>query len=143
MPALGFGTQSDTESYENMREVQMQALKRTLKPEFINRIDDIIIFRALEDKDMSKIISIMCDSLVKRLAEKDIHISVSDNAKKLIVEKGANKEYGARPLRRALQRMVEDELSEKILKGEFAIGDNIDIDEKDGKLVFASAKGEQ
>ncbi len=143
MPALGFGTQSDTESYENMREVQMQALKRTLNPEFINRIDDIIIFRALEDKDMSKIISIMCGSLVKRLAEKDIHISVSDNAKKLIVEKGANKEYGARPLRRALQRMVEDELSEKILKGEFAIGDNIDIDEKDGELVFASAKGEQ
>ena len=135
MPALGFGASSQ-DSYENMRETQMQALKKTLKPEFINRIDDIIIFRALEDKDMSKIISIMVNSLKKRLDDKDIHIQVSETAQKLIVEKGANKEYGARPLRRALQRMVEDELSERILKGEFSIGDKIDIDEKDGELVF-------
>ncbi|MDE6614535.1 MAG: ATP-dependent Clp protease ATP-binding subunit, partial [Clostridia bacterium] len=106
MPALGFGTSSADDSYENMRESQMQALKKTLKPEFINRIDDIIIFRPLEDKDMSRILSIMVESLKKRLDEKDIHITVSDKAQKLIVEKGANKEYGARPLRRALQRMV-------------------------------------
>ncbi|MDE6614732.1 MAG: hypothetical protein K2K24_04400, partial [Clostridia bacterium] len=70
-----------------------------------------------------------------------IQITVSDKAKKLIVEKGANKEYGARPLRRALQRMVEDELSERILKGEFAIGDKISIDEKGGALTFSPAKG--
>lgn len=137
MPSLGFGTQAEADNYERMREVQMEALKRTLKPEFINRIDDIIIFRALEDKDMSKIISIMTDSLKKRLKEKNIIIDVSENAKKLIVEKGSNKEYGARPLRRALQRMVEDELSERILKGEFAIGDSIEVDEKDGVLTFA------
>ena len=137
MPSLGFGTQAEADNYERMREVQMEALKRTLKPEFINRIDDIIIFRALEDKDMSKIINIMADSLKKRLKEKNINIDISDNAKKLIVEKGSNKEYGARPLRRALQRMVEDELSERILKGEFAIGDEIKVDEKDGALTFA------
>ncbi len=123
-----------------MREVQMSALKRTLKPEFINRIDDIIIFRSLQDNDMSKIISVMTDSLQKRLAAKDIHIQVSDGAKQLIVEKGSNKEYGARPLRRALQRMIEDELSERILKGEFSIGDKISIDVSDGKLTFV--KGE-
>jgi len=140
MPSLGFGSQSAQDSYENMREVQMNALKKTLKPEFINRIDDIIIFRALEDKDMSKIISIMTQSLKKRLKEKDIIIDVSENAMKSIVEKGSNKEYGARPLRRALQRMVEDELSERILKGEFAIGDSVYIDEKDGALTFALAK---
>ncbi|MBD5087074.1 MAG: ATP-dependent Clp protease ATP-binding subunit [Clostridiales bacterium] len=139
MPALGFGTSADN-SYENMRENQMQALKKTLKPEFINRIDDIIIFRPLEDKDMSTILSIMVDSLIKRLDEKDIHITVSADAQKLIVEKGANKEYGARPLRRALQRMVEDELSERILRGEFAIGDKITIDEQDGALTFSPAK---
>ena len=137
MPSLGFGTQAEADNYERMREVQMEALKRTLKPEFINRIDDIIIFRALEDKDMSKIINIMADSLKKRLKEKNINIDISENAKKLIVEKGSNKEYGARPLRRALQRMVEDELSERILKGEFAIGDEIVVDEKDGALTFA------
>lgn len=135
MPKLGFGSASQ-EDYENMREVQMSALKRTLKPEFINRIDDIIIFRSLQDNDMSKIISVMTDSLQKRLAAKDIHIEVSDGAKQLIVEKGSNKEYGARPLRRALQRMIEDELSERILKGEFSIGDKISIDVSDGKLTF-------
>ena len=118
----------------------MSALKRTLKPEFINRIDDIIIFRSLQDNDMSKIISVMTDSLQKRLAAKDIHIQVSDGAKQLIVEKGSNKEYGARPLRRALQRMIEDELSERILRGEFSIGDKISIDVSDGKLTFV--KGE-
>ncbi|MCX4362212.1 MAG: AAA family ATPase, partial [Clostridia bacterium] len=127
---LGFGAQSSLDDYENMRQAQMQALKRTLKPEFINRIDDIIIFRPLQDEDMTKIITVMTASLKKRLADKDINIEVSDKAMKLIVEKGANKEYGARPLRRALQRMIEDELSERILKGEFAIGDRIDIDEK-------------
>lgn len=136
MPSLGFGTQAETDNYERMREVQMEALKRTMKPEFINRIDDIIIFRALEDKDMSKIITIMTDSLKKRLKEKNIIIDITDEAKKLIVEKGANKEYGARPLRRALQRMVEDELSERILKGEFAIGDDIVVDAKDKVLTF-------
>ncbi len=139
MPKLGFGSASQ-EDYENMREVQMSALKRTLKPEFINRIDDIIIFRSLQDNDTSKIISVMTDSLQKRLAAKDIHIQVSDGAKQLIVEKGSNKEYGARPLRRALQRMIEDELSERILKGEFSIGDKISIDVSDGKLTFV--KGE-
>lgn len=139
MPKLGFGSASQ-EDYENMREVQMSALKRTLKPEFINRIDDIIIFRSLQDNDMSKIISVMTDSLQKRLAAKDIHIQVSDGAKQLIVDKGSNKEYGARPLRRALQRMIEDELSERILKGEFSIGDKISIDVSDGKLTFV--KGE-
>ncbi len=133
---LGFGAQSSLDDYENMRQAQMQALKRTLKPEFINRIDDIIIFRPLQDEDMTKIITVMTASLKKRLADKDINIEVSDKAMKLIVEKGANKEYGARPLRRALQRMIEDELSERILKGEFAIGDRIDIDEKQGVLTF-------
>lgn len=142
MPKLGFGSQAALDDYENMREAQMSALKKTLKPEFINRIDDIIIFRSLQDEDMSKIISVMTASLQKRLAEKDIHIAVSDGAMKLIVQKGANKEYGARPLRRALQRMIEDELSERILKGEFAIGDYIDIDEKDGSLTFAKKGAE-
>ncbi len=133
---LGFGAKEASDDYENMRQVQMQALKKTLKPEFINRIDDIIIFRPLQDEDMSKIISVMTASLKKRLADKDINIEVSDKAMKLIVAKGANKEYGARPLRRALQRMIEDELSERILKGEFAIGDHIDIDAEEDKLTF-------
>ncbi len=134
-PRLGFGATAQ-DDYENMRQTQMSALKKTLKPEFINRIDDIIIFRPLQDEDMSKIITVMTAGLKKRLAEKDINIEVSEKAMKLIVSKGANKEYGARPLRRALQRMIEDELSERILKGEFAIGDYIDIDADDEALTF-------
>ncbi|MDE6604905.1 MAG: ATP-dependent Clp protease ATP-binding subunit [Clostridia bacterium] len=139
---LGFGAKEAGDDYENMRQAQMQALKKTLKPEFINRIDDIIIFRPLQDEDMSKIISVMTASLKKRLADKDINIEVSDEAMKLIVAKGANKEYGARPLRRALQRMIEDELSERILKGEFAIGDYIDIDADGEKLTFKKQENE-
>lgn len=135
MPRLGFGADAQ-EDYEHMREVQMSALKKTLKPEFINRIDDIIIFRSLQDEDMSKIISVMTQSLQKRLADKDINIEITDGAMQLIVKKGSNKEYGARPLRRALQRMIEDELSERILKGEFAIGDKILIDAQDDSLTF-------
>ncbi|MDE6210927.1 MAG: ATP-dependent Clp protease ATP-binding subunit [Clostridia bacterium] len=139
---LGFGAKEAGDDYENMRQAQMQALKKTLKPEFINRIDDIIIFRPLQDEDMSKIISVMTASLKKRLADKDINIEVSDEAMKLIVAKGANKEYGARPLRRALQRMIEDELSERILKGEFAIGVHIDIDADGEKLTFKKQENE-
>lgn len=137
---LGFGSKDALDDYENMRNTQMQALKKTLKPEFINRIDDIIIFRPLQDEDMSKIISVMTASLKKRLADKDINIEVSEKAMKLIVDKGANKEYGARPLRRALQRMIEDELSERILRGELDIGDHINIDADGDTLTFTKAE---
>lgn len=132
---LGFGENSD--SYENMREKQMEALKKAMRPEFINRIDDIVIFRALEKDDMKKIASLIVDNLIGRLAKNGYKLSVSDAAKDMVIEKGSDAQYGARPLRRAVQRMIEDELSERILKGEFAIGDEIDVDRDGDKLTFA------
>ena len=132
---LGFGENSN--SYENMREKQMDALKKAMRPEFINRIDDIVIFRALEKDDMKKIASLIVDNLIGRLAKNGYKLSVSDAAKDMVIEKGSDAQYGARPLRRAVQRMIEDELSERILKGEFAIGDEIDVDRDGDKLTFA------
>ena len=115
----------------------MDALKKAMRPEFINRIDDIVIFRALEKEDMKKIASLIVDNLVGRLAKNGYKLSVSDAAKDMVIEKGSDAQYGARPLRRAVQRMIEDELSERILKGEFAIGDEIDVDRDGDKLTFA------
>ncbi|MGN0771647.1 MAG: ATP-dependent Clp protease ATP-binding subunit [Christensenellales bacterium] len=132
--SLGFGDNKD--SYENMRERQMDALKKAMRPEFINRIDDIVIFRALEKDDMKKVASLIVDNLVGRLAKNGYKLSVTDAAKELVIEKGADAQYGARPLRRAVQRMIEDELSERILKGEFEIGDEIDVDRDQDQLTF-------
>ncbi len=133
--ALGFGDKES--SYENMREKQMEALKRTMRPEFINRIDDIILFRPLEKADMDAIADRMIASLVKRLREQGISLEVDDEAKRVLIDNGFNKEYGARPLRRAVQKLLEDELSERILKGELALGDNVRVGAKEGKLDFA------
>lgn len=133
---LGFGGSSSEVSYEDMKERQMEALRRTLKPEFINRIDDIIVFRSFTNEDMHKIASLMADGLINRLKERGLEVEITKEAIDVIVEKGFNVEYGARPLRRALQSMVEDEIATKMLMGEFAIGDEIVVDGEDKNLTF-------
>ncbi|MCR4875154.1 MAG: ATP-dependent Clp protease ATP-binding subunit [Clostridia bacterium] len=137
--SVGFGG-ADVDGmsdYEEMKEREMAALKRTLKPEFINRIDDIVVFRSFEKKDMYDIAKLMANGLVKRLNERGIFVDLKDEALNVVIEKGFNLEYGARPLRRALQSMIEDELATKMLQGEFGIGDKVEISAKDGTLVFA------
>ena len=134
---LGFGSSDDETDYENMKERQLEALKRAMRPEFINRIDDVIIFRPLRKEDMSAIVTMMTDQLAKRLRDRNIAITVSDAAKSYIVEHGTNVEYGARPLRRAVQKYIEDELSERILEGKVAIGQSVLVDVgADGELDF-------
>src|SRR5699024_3105874 len=116
---LGFGTGSsraDAE-YESMKERQMDALKEAMKPELINRIDEIIFFHRLGKDDLEKIADIMFAALEKRLAERNVTVELDPSAKELIVGEGYNEEYGARPLRRTIQRLVEDRLSEMILSG--------------------------
>lgn len=135
--ALGFGDAKSEISYDDMKEKQMEALRRTLKPEFINRIDDIIVFRPFSDEDMNKIATLMSNNLVKRLKERGIDVEITQKAIDVIVTKGFNVEYGARPLRRALQSMVEDELATKMLMGEFQIGDKVLVDGEEGKLTFS------
>src|SRR5699024_10677198 len=97
--------------YENMKERQMEALKEAMKPELINRIDEIIFFHRLTKDDIEKIADIMFASLEKRLEERSVTVEMSEEAKDYIVGEGYNEEYGARPLRRTIQRLVEDRLS--------------------------------
>ena len=116
---LGFVTvQDDNKEHEDMKKNVMDELKRTFKPEFLNRIDDIIVFHALSEKNVREIAGLMLKELKNRVqAQMDIELKFTDNMKKYIFEKGYDKKYGARPLRRAIQTYVEDELAEAILAG--------------------------
>ena len=95
----------------------MQILKRELRPEFINRIDEIIVFHKLNDDEISKIIDIMLNEVVNRLKNEKIDIEIEEGVKDIIAKEGVNKEFGARPLRRAIQNILEDRLAEEILDG--------------------------
>lgn len=141
MSTLGFGgnDKMSEDEYDAMRDRQLEALRRTMKPEFINRIDDVIIFHKLSKENIGSICDLMVNNLAKRLKEQNININVTDSAKQYISEQGFNSEYGARPLRRCVQKLVEDKLSDEILRGNIAIGDNVNIDFKDGNLTFEKA----
>jgi len=119
-----------------MKERTMEALKDTFRPELLNRIDEIIVFHALEREDTRRITDLMVAQVVKRLKDRDIHITVSTEAMDLLAEKGFDPQYGARPLRRAIQRMMEDTLSEEILSGNIDFGDEVTALAEDGRLVF-------
>jgi ATP-dependent Clp protease ATP-binding subunit ClpC len=137
--ALGFngGGQAD---YESMKTKQLDALKDTFKPEFINRIDDVIIFRKLDRDDTKKIAAIMIGSISKRLKDRDIEISITEAAIDHLAEKGFDPEYGARNLRRTCQKLIEDRLSEEIISGRYKFGERVQID-FDGKgLIFTTAE---
>lgn len=115
----------------------MEVLRATFKPEFLNRIDDVIIFRALTMEDIGSIVNIQTGLMAKRLRDKGMDLELTERAKKYIAEAGYNPTYGARPLKRALQKIVEDNLAVQILEGVFAEGDRIiaDVDEA-GKVTF-------
>jgi ATP-dependent Clp protease ATP-binding subunit ClpC len=135
---LGFnsGETRANDDYEAMKERQMNALKDAMKPELINRIDEIIIFRRLSKDNIEVIAELMFTALKKRLDEKDITLNLTDNAKKYIVSQGYNEEYGARPLRRAIQRLVEDKLSEMVLTGTLLDGDKVTVDFEGFDLTY-------
>ncbi|NCA68308.1 MAG: ATP-dependent Clp protease ATP-binding subunit ClpC, partial [Clostridia bacterium] len=135
---LGFGESSPQSDYESLKEKQIGALKKTMRPEFINRLDDIIIFHPLTIKNIEDIADILFVELAKKLNERGISIKISQEAKNFIVNDGANLEYGARPLKRTIRRLVEDELSEKILTGEIKLNDTIVVDYSDNKLKITS-----
>lgn len=135
---LGFSTTGDMagNEYEKMKDNIMDELKKTFRPEFLNRIDETIVFHTLEDVHLKKIVKLMLDSVSKRLAQKDIYMEVTDAAQEFMAKEGFDITYGARPLRRVIQRMIEDNLSEGILAGKVKIGDKVKFDVKEGKLVF-------
>ena len=135
--ALGFG--DNTDENLNIEELVMEDLKKTFKPEFLNRIDEIIVFNRLEKDDIKEIAKRMLKTLTKRLAEMDIKLSFTDEAISAIADAGFDNVYGARPLRRAIQQKIEDPLSELMLEKEVASGGSYVVDFKDGKFTFDSA----
>lgn len=135
--ALGFG--DNTDENLNIEELVMEDLKKTFKPEFLNRIDEIIVFNRLEKDDIKEIAKRMLKTLTKRLAEMDIKLSFTDEAISAIADAGFDNVYGARPLRRAIQQKIEDPLSELMLEKEVASGGSYVADFKDGKFIFDSA----
>ncbi len=137
---LGFATSANEkeDTYEKMKGNVMEELKRTFRPEFLNRVDEIIVFHQLEEEDLRQIVELMLKSLLGRIEEMNINVDVTDKAKALLVEKGYDQAYGARPLRRAIQKMLEDQLSEEMLKGQIKPGSDVIIDSEDDKLVFKS-----
>jgi len=126
---LGFQTDEGTSTkYENMKKKVMDDLRRAFRPEFLNRIDDLIVFHALNQGHIGEIVGLMVQEVAKRLAENEIEINVTEAAREYLAREGFDEEYGARPLRRAIQKEIEDRLSEEMLRGTFKRGDCVLID---------------
>ena len=140
--AMGFAAAEDASgAYKSMKSTIEDALKRVFNPEFLNRIDDTIVFHQLEKEHIFKIIDITAGKLFKRLKEMGIEVEIDEKAKEFLVDKGYDQKYGARPLKRALQKYVEDPLAEEMLKGRFAEGSHVLItfDEVEKELRFGDA----
>ena len=135
--SLGFGGVIETvRDYEKMKERIMTEVKDVFRPEFINRVDELIVFHALEPDDIEKIAALMLGNVAKRLEEQNMSLVYDDEVVKLLAAEGFDVNYGARPLRRTIQRVVEDALSEEIIAGRIALGDLVRLYVKDGKLAF-------
>ncbi|MFC0297831.1 ATP-dependent protease ATP-binding subunit ClpC [Geobacillus jurassicus] len=135
---VGFNIQDGNQQYNDMKSKVMDELKKAFRPEFLNRIDEIIVFHSLEKDHLKQIVRLMADTLVKRLKEQDIDLELTEAAIEKIAAEGFDPEYGARPLRRALQKHIEDRLSEELLKGTIAKGQKVIVDVKDGEFVVLS-----
>jgi ATP-dependent Clp protease ATP-binding subunit ClpC len=140
-PNLGFAFQRDEaveekEAYSDMRKTLTEQLKRTFRPEFINRVDSIIVFRQLAKEDIRAIVDIILGEVNERLVEHELVLTASDAAKDWLVEHGYDREFGARPLRRLIQSTVEDKLSDAVLGGRFSAGDSVLVDVEEDEIAL-------
>ena len=134
--AVGFGGGHDNDEAAEHRRIA-DALKKTFRPEFINRIDEIIIFEPLDEEHMLEIVNMQMQDVQKRLAEQgNLSIELTEAARRWLAKQGYDEDFGARPMKRAIQRFVESPLSVRMLKGEFKVGDRIRIDEENDELLF-------
>jgi ATP-dependent Clp protease ATP-binding subunit ClpC len=132
---VGFNVQDESQQYKDMKSKVMDELKKAFRPEFLNRIDEIIVFHSLEKKHLKEIVTLMVEQLKKRLKEQDIELELTNAAIEKLAEEGYDREYGARPLRRAIQKHIEDRLSEELLKGTIGKDQKVTMDVKDGEFV--------
>ncbi len=121
---------------DEIRQLVLAEVRQALRPELLNRIDEIIVFNNLGLAEIAKIVEIQIEHLKRRLTEKRIELHVIDAAKEFLAKQGFDPVFGARPLKRAIQRLVQDPLALKLLEGEFAEGDQITVDAKDGQILF-------
>ncbi len=133
---FGFGKRTEEANYEKMKNLLKKEVDRYFRPEFLNRLDDLIVFKSLTRVDLETIVDYELKKVFGRLAEQDLHLELSEEAKQLLIEKGYDIEFGARPLRRAIERNIEDPLSEDILRGNFKGVNTIKVTVKDGHLHF-------
>ena len=138
-PGVGFASGSEEVTHDRMKDKVMEELKRSFRPEFLNRIDEVIVFHSLTRENVKAIVDLLLKRVREQLKAKDVDIELTDAAKELLAERGYDPALGARPLRRTIQRLVEDPLSEKLLWKEFKAGQTIIVDVHDGEIVFESA----
>jgi ATP-dependent Clp protease ATP-binding subunit ClpA len=141
--AVGGGGRGEKDgAYEAMKRQVTDALRAQFRPEFLNRIDEIIVFHALSEADLEQIVDLLLDGLQLRIAQQDLTIELTPAARRLIVKEGTDPAFGARPLKRTIQRLVENPLARALLKGEFAPGDTIkvDADTVSSTLVFSTER---
>jgi ATP-dependent Clp protease ATP-binding subunit ClpC len=144
--AFGFQKPDEDASYESMKQRVMERIEKVFRPEFLNRVDDVIVFRHLTIDDLKEVVDLELGKVRERLGERGLKLKLTDEAKKFVIRKGSNTDFGARPLRRSIENFVEDPLSEELLKGEFQ-GKNtimVDVKEVGGKkqLVFVGVVGD-
>ena len=135
---LGFSVSGDDkkDKYEKLKDTVNEELKKAFRPEFLNRVDDIIVFAHLNQEEIRQIVELMLKDLFKRLGERHLSIEVTDAAKDYLAKEGYSEAYGARPLRRVIQKKVEDVLAEEILSGNYKENDKLKMDYKDDKIVI-------
>jgi ATP-dependent Clp protease ATP-binding subunit ClpC len=139
--SIGFGPADEAVSYEKMKDKVMEELKRHFRPEFLNRIDEVIVFAELSMEEVGEIVNLMIKRVQDQLEGQGLGLELTPEAKLLLARRGYDPQLGARPLRRAIQRLVEDPLSEKILWKEFHAGETIVVDADGEEVSFRAVEG--
>jgi len=136
---IGFGAAKDDTNYEKMREKTLDEAKKSFRPEFLNRLDDVIVFRQLAKPDLITILGLEVNKVMERLKHKNIQLVLDDKATDFLVEKGFDPQYGARPMRRSVEKHLEDPLAEELLRGNLNPGEPVQVSAADGKLTFTQS----
>jgi ATP-dependent Clp protease ATP-binding subunit ClpC len=137
---FGFTTDAGAINYDKMQGKIMDEIKRLFNPEFLNRVDELVVFRALDRNNMEQIIEIVLKEMLDKVSDREIEISLTKGAKEILVEKGFDENYGARPLRRVIQKFIEDQIAEEMLRGKFADGSKIQVKRKGDDLEFVEVE---